>query len=278
MSKRCTKCEIIKNLTEFYKNYSECKECTKKRSAKYYNNNKDKAKIWRKNYNSKRRKNIEKCLLDGIRYRLKQKNILCTLTIDDIKKVMPKDNICPLLNIEMKKNNKCSKYNSFTVDRIDNNKLYEDGNIWIISKKANSSKSNSTIEEYKLLVNNFEKILNGCVIAGNGDIEDYIIGRRLIDIKRKSIKLNLPFNIDKKYLKSIYPKNGKCPLLNIDMIVSNNYGGSFNSPSVDRMIPEKGYIKENLIWISKKANTIKSYLSIEEMKLLLDNWKRKLQE
>ena len=38
----------------------------------------------------------------------------------------------------------------------------------------------------------------------------------------------------------------------------SNGGGAYNSPSIDRIIPDLGYIKGNVHWISKRANQIMS--------------------
>ena len=53
---------------------------------------------------------------------------------------------------------------------------------------------------------------------------------------------------------------------------------SKSSPALDRIEPNKGYIKDNVVWISYRANTIKNNLTLEEMKLLLKNWKKQLKE
>ena len=47
-------------------------------------------------------------------------------------------------------------------------------------------------------------------------------------------------------------------------------GNKRESPSLDRFIPEDGYIKGNVVWISGKANSMKSDASIEEVRLLYE--------
>ncbi len=58
--KKCTKCFIIKDLSEFYtdngkidKKKNECKECSKKANLKYRNDNKEKLQKYRNEYNHK---------------------------------------------------------------------------------------------------------------------------------------------------------------------------------------------------------------------------------
>ena len=51
----------------------------------------------------------------------------------------------------------------------------------------------------------------------------------------------------------------KCPILGIPLIRnSGKQDNSPNSPSLDRFIPEKGYIKSNVHFISFKANRMKN--------------------
>lgn len=75
--------------------------------------------------------------------------------------------------------------------------------------------------------------------------------------KRAAFK-NLPFDITFDYLKSIYPADSKCPALSIEMVWGGGESGSRNSPSLDRTVPAKGYVKGNVVWMSLLANSIKS--------------------
>jgi hypothetical protein len=58
-----------------------------------------------------------------------------------------------------------------------------------------------------------------------------------------------------------------CPLLNIPLVVSNGTA-SQNSPSLDRIDPNLGYIKGNVWVISNKANSIKNNATSEELLLI----------
>jgi len=93
----------------------------------------------------------------------------------------------------------------------------------------------------------------------------------LIHAKQRAIKKGLEFNIDKSDI--IIPE--KCPLLNIPLFVNDGKLGP-NSPTIDRIICKKGYIKGNVMVISAKANTAKGNLSFDELNLLINNLKRVL--
>jgi len=89
--------------------------------------------------------------------------------------------------------------------------------------------------------------------------------------KKRAINKGLPFDI--LYSDIIIPK--VCPLLNIPLHV-NDKKHSSNSPSLDRVIPDLGYVKNNILVISHRANTAKQNLSIDELELLTKNLRRVL--
>jgi hypothetical protein len=87
---------------------------------------------------------------------------------------------------------------------------------------------------------------------------------------RQRAKLkDLPFDIDSAYLLSIYPADGVCPVMGIKMkfgfTPTKRSGGNPDSPSLDRLDPNKGYVKGNVVWMSFRANAIKQNASLEEI-------------
>jgi len=83
---------------------------------------------------------------------------------------------------------------------------------------------------------------------------------------------NLDFNIDHDYIRSITPSH--CPILGMSLEWSKYRGGPRttlpNSPSLDRIDPAKGYVKDNVWIISHRANAIKNNASHEELKLVTE--------
>lgn len=74
-----------------------------------------------------------------------------------------------------------------------------------------------------------------------------------IKAKARAKRLGIPFNLE---LKDIIVPN-KCPILEIELKIGTK-GDYMHSPSIDRIIPEKGYIKGNIKIISMLANIMKS--------------------
>lgn len=87
--------------------------------------------------------------------------------------------------------------------------------------------------------------------------------------KDRAIKYNYDFNITEDDI--IIPK--VCPLLNIPIFCGDkdNYE---NSPSLDRIDNNKGYIKDNVWVISKKANSMKNSATFNELNTFCQNIKR----
>ena len=58
-----------------------------------------------------------------------------------------------------------------------------------------------------------------------------------------------------------------CPILGIEL--KSGGRNNPNAPSLDRLIPEKGYVKGDVYWISFRANRIKCDATREEVEKLL---------
>lgn len=95
------------------------------------------------------RKNPVSKMLSQARQSAKTKGISFNLELSDIQ--IP--DICPVLSIPL-----CydwdgpRKRNTASLDKIDPNKGYVKGNVWVISWEANRLKLNNTLETLRLLV------------------------------------------------------------------------------------------------------------------------------
>jgi hypothetical protein len=84
--------------------------------------------------------------------------------------------------------------------------------------------------------------------------------------KKRSEKSGIPFDIERSDI--IIPDI--CPVLGIPLFITKGTIGD-NSPTIDKIIPEKGYVKDNIAVISARANRIKCDASLEEFELIY-NW------
>lgn len=92
------------------------------------------------------------------------------------------------------------------------------------------------------------------------------VARLLTTAKHRAKKKGLNFNIDDSDI--VIPEY--CPILNIKLEIAQGRC-TRNSPSLDRIIPSKGYVKGNVWVISYRANTVKNDLTLDELKKALYN-------
>ena len=140
MNKQCRSCGVEKPLSEFYKKgagcTARCITCTKE---KYKT---EEYRSYQRNY-QKENTTIEQAMLNRSKSRAKRKGFEHNITLEDIQ--IPDK--CPLLGIQLSKGSVSVQESSPTLDRIDSSKGYIKGNVWVISYKANTIKSNATPEE-----------------------------------------------------------------------------------------------------------------------------------
>jgi|SRR5208282_1777779 len=96
------------------------------------------------------------------------------------------------------------------------------------------------------------------------------VRRMLISAKFRAKGLGIPFDLS---LGDIHvPK--KCPILGRDFsrgrVKGAKNGGNPWSPTIDRIVPRKGYVKGNVCVISMKANAIKETSSLLELEHRLE--------
>ena len=83
-----------------------------------------------------------------------------TITKEYIKEILPKNLKCPpVLNIELKVNNFGPGDHSPSIDRVDNDKGYEIGNVIWVCQKVNNIKTNATPDEIIKVGEFYKKLL-----------------------------------------------------------------------------------------------------------------------
>ena len=84
--------------------------------------------------------------------------------------------------------------------------------------------------------------------------------------KNRARETGLDHNITTQYLLELWEKSGKtCPVFKVKFIIDSTKKDRRYKPSLDRIDNEKGYIKGNVMFISWKANTMKSNANAKEL-------------
>ena len=145
----CRECEhLIQNSPEYVARRR--KNILKRRENPEYRLKANKTDAKRRHTNDN---SLKLYLLRSAKQRAKVKGLSFNIDITDIN--LPDK--CPLLGIPLKSFYGNATGNSYSIDRIDSSKGYIKGNVWVISKRANTLKGDATLEELELLVANLRK-------------------------------------------------------------------------------------------------------------------------
>lgn len=93
----------------------------------------------------------------------------------------------------------------------------------------------------------------------------------LAKIKNRCKKNNIPFDLTYEFLESISTE--RCPVFNTEFVwqtQGTGRGPKENTPTLDRIIPELGYVQGNVVFISILANAIKQNVTEKELYAVAD--------
>ena len=89
--------------------------------------------------------------------------------------------------------------------------------------------------------------------------------------RNRAVKKGIGHNITTQYLmKLLNDCNYTCPVFKNKFIIDSKEKNKLYKPSLDRIDNSKGYIEGNVMWISWKANTMKSNATKKELKMFAD--------
>lgn len=176
----------------------------------------------------------------GIPFRIEEKDI-----------VIPE--VCPILGIPIVRKGKEKSDNSPSLDRIIPELGYVEGNIAVISDRANTIKNNGTWEEHERVADWIDRERFSLCAVDSGSITKSYRSLMFSRIKSRAKKRNLPFDLDITGI--VVPEF--CPILGLRLSPGRGKCEP-GSPSVDQIIPSKGYVKGNVAVLSWRANTLKN--------------------
>jgi len=93
------------------------------------------------------------------------------------------------------------------------------------------------------------------------------IASNMANARTRADKKGVTFDVSFDYLVSIFPLDSKCPIFGTEM---EWLGDKKNSPSLDRIIPELGYVEGNVAWVSNHANVMKLNRTPEILRKMAD--------
>lgn len=99
------------------------------------------------------------------------------------------------------------------------------------------------------------------------------------NIKTRAKKEGVIFDLqnDKNYLLKLFRKQkGKC--FYTDQLLTWDGNDRKTAISVDKIIPNKGYIKDNIVLCTRRINTVKNDLSLEEIEKWMPTWFKRIRK
>ena len=99
------------------------------------------------------------------------------------------------------------------------------------------------------------------------------ISKIMASAKMRAAAKKIDFDLTLDYLVAIAPDY--CPVFKEPLkwgVGTKEKTGTwdYTSPSLDRVLPDKGYVKGNVAWISMRANMIKSNVTAKELYAVAD--------
>ena len=137
----------------------------------------------------------------------------------------------------------------------------EEKNIWQFSLL---DKTKKTTAERKTICKNCSAALNEKQ-RRNKDWKHNARKVLLSNAKQRAKKLNIEFTLTKDDI--VIPDT--CPVFGFPLKREERESWMY-APSIDRIDNTKGYIKENIIIVSRRANILKKDATIEELRKLAD--------
>jgi hypothetical protein len=101
------------------------------------------------------------------------------------------------------------------------------------------------------------------------------MAKKISTIKDRAKSSGLPFDLDILYLKELLRRQQNKCFYSDEEIKFYGYGMTPNrmvAPSIDRVIPELGYVKGNVVWCIYRVNVIKNNMTLNEMMDWSPNW------
>lgn len=88
--------------------------------------------------------------------------------------------------------------------------------------------------------------------------------------RQRAVLAGVPFEIEISDIEI----PSKCPVLDVPLVLhSGRKGPRDSSPTLDRIVPSRGYVRGNIIVVSWRANRLKSDATMEELARIVD-WYR----
>lgn len=96
--------------------------------------------------------------------------------------------------------------------------------------------------------------------------KEFFLKHLLYGCKTRALREKLPYNLDAEFIAQLYnEQNEKCALSNLKMSTTVQSGKNPYNVSIDRIVPELGYVKGNVRLVCSHVNMMRSNLEDEQL-------------
>ena len=96
--------------------------------------------------------------------------------------------------------------------------------------------------------------------------QDAFFRHRANHSRSRAQNLRVPFDLTAEFLQQIWTST--CPVFKTTLVKHADRSHE-DAPELDRIIPSRGYVQGNVVWLSRRANRLKNNVSTVELRLLL---------
>lgn len=95
------------------------------------------------------------------------------------------------------------------------------------------------------------------------------LAKAVSNARQRAQRRNVAFSLTVEYLATLLPTH--CPITGQRLVIYHGFGQGprDDSPSLDCIVPSRGYVPGNVRWLSSRANRIKSDASLEELEAIV---------
>lgn len=153
------------------------------------------------------------------------------------------------------------KLQTASLDRIDSGKEHTIDNVQWVHKRINWMKNNMSMEEF---ISWCELVVNKD-LTNNKNISNEIPNWYWKEMQKKANYRKLPFSITREEALDIYiNQKWKCAITGIPINFNTCNDRKLQTASPDRIDNDKGYTADNIQWVHKKINIMRSNMTVDE--------------
>ncbi len=109
--------------------------------------------------------------------------------------------------------------------------------------------------------------------------QDYFLRHRESQIRSRCGRAGIEYSLPDGFIVELFhSQKGRCFYTGVEMVcvIGEGYRRHWNAVSVDRLIPEIGYVVGNVVLCCNRANTVKANVDLKFLKTWIPQWYQRI--